>query len=64
MFRNVTLKCLMEIAGVSLPEPSESVYQEKLLLLFMNTLGQLKQVLFYFRGFVALIRFKTMQYPV
>uniref|UniRef100_A0A4W3JDD9 Exportin-1 n=1 Tax=Callorhinchus milii TaxID=7868 RepID=A0A4W3JDD9_CALMI len=40
MFRNVTLKCLTEIAGVSV-----SQYDEQFVSLFTLTLGQLKQML-------------------
>ena len=40
MFRNVTLKCLTEIAGVSV-----SQYEEQFVTLFTLTMMQLKQVL-------------------
>lgn len=40
MFRNVTLKCLTEIAGVSV-----SQYEEQFVNLFTLTMMQLKQVL-------------------
>lgn len=39
MFRNVTLKCLTEIAGVSV-----SQYEEQFVTLFTLTMCQLKQV--------------------
>lgn len=39
MFRNVTLKCLTEIAGVSV-----SQYEEQFVSLFTLTMMQLKQV--------------------
>lgn len=40
MFRNVTLKCLTEIAGVSVNQ-----YEEQFVSLFTLTMCQLKQVL-------------------
>lgn len=40
MFRNVTLKCLTEIAGVSVNQ-----YEEQFVNLFTLTMSQLKQVL-------------------
>lgn len=40
MFRNVTLKCLTEIAGVS-----GGQYEEQFVTLFTLTMMQLKQVL-------------------
>lgn len=39
MFRNVTLKCLTEIAGVSVNQ-----YEEQFVNLFTLTMCQLKQV--------------------
>lgn len=39
MFRNVTLKCLTEIAGVSVNQ-----YEEQFVNLFTLTMSQLKQV--------------------
>lgn len=39
MFRNVTLKCLTEIAGVSVNQ-----YEEQFVSLFTLTMMQLKQV--------------------
>lgn len=41
MFRNVSLKCLTEIAGVSV-----SQYEEQFVTLFTLTMMQLKQVMF------------------
>lgn len=40
MFRNVSLKCLTEIAGVSV-----SQYEEQFVTLFTLTMMQLKQVI-------------------
>lgn len=40
MFRNVSLKCLTEIAGVSV-----SQYEEQFVTLFTLTMMQLKQVM-------------------
>ncbi|XP_035225153.1 exportin-1-like, partial [Stegodyphus dumicola] len=40
MFRNVTLKCLTEIAGVSAPH-----YNDVFIMLFTQTMGQLEQML-------------------
>lgn len=39
MFRNVTLKCLTEIAGVNVNQ-----YEDQFVNLFTLTMGQLKQV--------------------
>lgn len=44
MFRNVTLKCLTEIAGVSVNQ-----YEEQFVSLFTLTMCQLKQVLRHFQ---------------
>jgi exportin-1 len=40
MFRNVTLKCLTEIAGINVPQ-----YDEMFILLFSQSLSQLETVI-------------------
>src|SRR5687768_2856591 len=40
VFRNVTMKCLTEIAGVTVPH-----YDDKFIVLFNNTMGQLAAIL-------------------
>uniref|UniRef100_A0A914UYM9 Exportin-1/Importin-beta-like domain-containing protein n=2 Tax=Plectus sambesii TaxID=2011161 RepID=A0A914UYM9_9BILA len=44
MFRSVTLQCLMEIAGISLPDKNDT-YNEKLVFMFTNTMAQMKQMM-------------------
>lgn len=44
MFRNVTLQCLTEIAGVSIPTTNQDNYDKQFLALFLNTMVQLRQV--------------------
>ena len=41
MFRNITLKCLTEIAGINVPN-----YDAMFIALFTETMGQLQQVSF------------------
>lgn len=45
MFRNVSLKCLTEIAGVSV-----SQYEEQFVTLFTLTMMQLKQVMVFVKS--------------
>lgn len=49
MFRNVSLKCLTEIAGVSV-----SQYEEQFVTLFTLTMMQLKQVTLFVTYLLAL----------
>lgn len=44
MFRNVTLQCLTEIAGVTVPASQTESYDQQFLTLFMATMGQLRLV--------------------